>query len=51
MEKVKTKRVPYLHRFEKHVDMNRHLAANVPVYRMRTVEVDEKGKVIKEVSV
>ena len=49
MEKVRTKKLPYLARFEKHIDMNRKLAANVPIYRMRTVEVDEKGNVTKEV--
>lgn len=43
MEKVKTKRVPYLDRIETHRDNNTKMAREVNVYRMRTIEVvDEK---------
>lgn len=50
MEKLRVKRLPYLDRFERHMDMNRKLAANVPIYRMRKVEVDEKGVVVREIN-
>jgi hypothetical protein len=36
---MKTKRLPVLNRFEKHQG-----GKNVPVYRIETVEVDDKGQ-------
>jgi hypothetical protein len=50
MKKAKTKKLPYLVRIDVHMDEQRKVARKCPIYRMRTVEVDDKGKVVQEVS-
>lgn len=50
MEKLRIKRVPYLDRFELHMDDNTKQAQKRPIYRMRTLEVNENGNIVREVS-